>query len=102
MPQPVQQRIPIILAAKASDNNAALVAELCDGWGCGPDDSKSLEKLREGSTTYRDAFAAAGRDPSQLVVRAHQLWCVPTYDPSFRILQRDLGTGTGLASGEET
>jgi probable F420-dependent oxidoreductase len=71
MPQPVQKRIPILLGVKANAKNAALVAELCDGWECGPDDSKSLEKLREGSQIYRDAFAAAGRDPAELKVRAH-------------------------------
>jgi len=71
MPQPVQKRIPILLAAKANDNNAALVAELCDGWESGPDDSKSLEELREGAQIYREAFAAAGRDPNQLTVKSH-------------------------------
>jgi len=71
MPQPVQRRIPILLGVKANDANARLVAELCDGWECGPDDSNSLDKLREGSKLYRDAFAAAGRDPAGLMVRAH-------------------------------
>jgi len=71
MPQPVQKRIPILLGVKAKAKNAALVAELCDGWECGPDDSNSLEKLREGSKVYRDAFVAAGRDPADLIVRAH-------------------------------
>jgi len=71
MPQPVQRRIPIYLGAKANEKNAALVAELCDGWETGPDDSKSLEKLREGSQIYRNAFEKAGRDPAELMVRAH-------------------------------
>lgn len=71
MPQPVQKRIPIILGVKANERNAALVAELCDGWECGPDDSGSLEKVREGSKIYRDAFARVGRNPADLVVRAH-------------------------------
>lgn len=71
MPQPVQKRIPILLGVKANDKNAALVAELCDGWESGPDDSDSLDKLREGSQLYRDAFARAGRDPADLIVRAH-------------------------------
>jgi len=71
MPQPVQKRIPILLAAKANEKNAALVAELCDGWETGPDDSKSLEKLKEGVQIYRSAFAAAGRDPHQLIVKSH-------------------------------
>ncbi|MDE2303748.1 MAG: LLM class flavin-dependent oxidoreductase [Sphingomonadales bacterium] len=71
MPQPVQKRIPILLGVKANHKNAALVAELCDGWECGPDDSNSLDRLREGSALYREAFAAAGRDPAELKVRAH-------------------------------
>jgi probable F420-dependent oxidoreductase len=71
MPQPIQKRIPILLGVKANAKNAALVAELCDGWEAGPDDCQSLDKLREGSQIYRDAFARAGRDPAQLIVRAH-------------------------------
>jgi probable F420-dependent oxidoreductase len=71
MPQPVQKRIPILLGVKANEKNAVLVAELCDGWETGPDDSGSLEKLREGARIYRDAFAKAGRNPDQLMVRAH-------------------------------
>jgi probable F420-dependent oxidoreductase len=71
MPQPVQKRIPILLAAKANEKNAALVAELCDGWESGPDDSKSIETLREGSNIYRQAYAAAGRDPKTLIIRSH-------------------------------
>jgi probable F420-dependent oxidoreductase len=71
MPQPVQNRIPILLALKANEKNAALVAELCDGWETGPDDSKSLDKLNEGVQIYRQAFVAAGRDPNQLIVKSH-------------------------------
>jgi probable F420-dependent oxidoreductase len=71
MPRPVQKRIPIVLGVKANQKNAELVADLCDGWECGPDDSNSLEKLREGSRIYRDAFVRAGRDPDDLIVRAH-------------------------------
>lgn len=71
MPQPVQKRIPILLGIKANAKNAALVAELCDGWECGPDDSNSLEKLREGAQIYREAFAQAGRNPDDLIIRAH-------------------------------
>ena len=71
MPQPVQKRIPILLGIKANAANADLVAEHCDGWECGPDDSASLERLREGAKIYRKAFASAGRDPADLMVRAH-------------------------------
>jgi probable F420-dependent oxidoreductase len=71
MPQPVQRRIPILLAAKAHESNATLVAELCDGWETGPDDSKSLDKLREGGAIYRKAFSAAGRDPGSFIVKSH-------------------------------
>jgi alkanesulfonate monooxygenase SsuD/methylene tetrahydromethanopterin reductase-like flavin-dependent oxidoreductase (luciferase family) len=71
MPQPLQKRIPILLAAKANEKNAAMVAELFDGWESGPDDSHSLEKLRDGAALYRHAFADAGRDPATLIIRAH-------------------------------
>jgi probable F420-dependent oxidoreductase len=71
MPQPIQKRIPILLAAKANEKNATLVAELCDGWESGPDDSKSLDKLAESVHTYRQAFAAVGRNPNELIVKSH-------------------------------
>jgi probable F420-dependent oxidoreductase len=88
MPQPVQSRIPILLAVKANPRNAALVAELCDGWESGPDDSKSLDALREGSKIYRQAFADAGRNPDDLIVRAHLPICLkddgrPDLDKTF-------------------
>jgi probable F420-dependent oxidoreductase len=71
MPLPIQKRIPILLAVKANEKNAALVAELCDGWETGPDDSKSRDKLQEGVQIYRQAFSAAGRDVSELIVKCH-------------------------------
>lgn len=71
MPQPLQKRIPIFLGVKANENNAALVAELCDGWETGPDDGSSLEKIKEGSRIYRAAFAKVGRNPDELRVRSH-------------------------------
>jgi alkanesulfonate monooxygenase SsuD/methylene tetrahydromethanopterin reductase-like flavin-dependent oxidoreductase (luciferase family) len=71
MPQPIQKRIPIFLGVKANEKNAELIAGLCDGWETGPDDSKSLAKLRDGSRICRDAFVKAGRDPAELRVRAH-------------------------------
>ncbi len=71
MPQPVQKRIPIILGVKANAKNAELVAELCDGWECGPDVGNSLDQIAEGAQIYREAFAIAGRDPDELAVRAH-------------------------------
>jgi alkanesulfonate monooxygenase SsuD/methylene tetrahydromethanopterin reductase-like flavin-dependent oxidoreductase (luciferase family) len=71
MPKPVQKRIPILLAAKANEKNASLVADLCDGWETGPDDSKSLDKLKEGVKIYRDSFVSAGRNPDELVVKSH-------------------------------
>jgi probable F420-dependent oxidoreductase len=71
MPQPLQKRIPILLALKANEKNAELAASLCDGWETGPDDSKSLDKLKEGMKIYRQAFAAAGRSPASLIVKSH-------------------------------
>ena len=71
MPRPIQKRIPILLALKANEKNAALGAELCDGWETGPDESKSPDKLKEGVTIYQQAFAAARRDPATLIVKSH-------------------------------
>jgi alkanesulfonate monooxygenase SsuD/methylene tetrahydromethanopterin reductase-like flavin-dependent oxidoreductase (luciferase family) len=71
MPRPTQKRIPILLALKANEKNAELVAQLCDGWETGPDDSKSLDKLELGIGVHRAAFAAAGRDPKSLIVKSH-------------------------------
>jgi probable F420-dependent oxidoreductase len=70
LPRPIQKRIPILLGVKATAKNAALIAELCDGWESGPDDSKSPDKLREGSRILREAFVQAGRNPDELIVRA--------------------------------
>jgi alkanesulfonate monooxygenase SsuD/methylene tetrahydromethanopterin reductase-like flavin-dependent oxidoreductase (luciferase family) len=63
MPQPIQKHIPILLGIKGERQERSAGRRLCDGWETGPDDGKSLDKLREGSKLYRDAFAAAGRDP---------------------------------------
>jgi probable F420-dependent oxidoreductase len=71
MPRPIQKRIPILLGVKANEKNAPLIAELCDGWETGPDDSKSPAILREGVERLRQAFVDAGRDPKKLIVRAH-------------------------------
>ena len=71
MPRPVQARMPILVGLRASDANAALIAEVGDGWEAGPDDSRSVEALREGVAKLRAAFTAAGRDPQTLIVRAY-------------------------------
>jgi probable F420-dependent oxidoreductase len=70
MPRPVQDRIPILCGVKPTENNVAVIAELCDGWDPGPDASRSPEKLRDGVQRLRHAFVDAGRDPEQLIVRA--------------------------------
>lgn len=70
LPRPVQSRIPILIGLRSSEANARIIAEIGDGWECGPDDSKSPEKLRDGIAMIRDAYEAAGRDPADLLVRA--------------------------------
>jgi probable F420-dependent oxidoreductase len=71
LPRPIQQRIPIILALKPTEKNVMLIAELCDGWEAGPDASKSPAELRAGVTKLRRAFVDAGRNPDELIVKAH-------------------------------
>ena len=71
MPQPIQKRIPILLGVVANDRNVSLIAELCDGWDCNPQDSRVPEVIREGTTKLQNAFRAVGRDPKELIVKAH-------------------------------
>lgn len=71
LPRPIQERIPILLALKPTRRNVTLIAELCDGWEPGPDTSKSPDELADGIDKLRQAFVDAGRDPDELIVRAH-------------------------------
>jgi probable F420-dependent oxidoreductase len=72
MPQPIQKRIPIILGIKANDRNVQDMAKLCDGWECGPDDSKQPGTiLKEGVEKLRAAYKAIGRDTKDMIVKAH-------------------------------
>jgi probable F420-dependent oxidoreductase len=71
LPRPVQDRIPILCGITVNDRNAGLIAELCDGWDPAPDASKSPEQLRQGAEMLGEAFGKAGRDPKDLIVRAH-------------------------------
>lgn len=67
-PQPVQREIPIWVGGEANRRNVARIAELAVGWmpilsAASPDVEIGIERLHQ-------AFAAAGRDPNSLKVRA--------------------------------
>lgn len=68
LPQPVQPGgIPIWFGGAATVRNVARIVELGSGWmPLGGD-----EELRHGIARLREAFAAAGRDPAALGVRAN-------------------------------
>jgi probable F420-dependent oxidoreductase len=68
-PKPVQERIPILLGAKASDRNVARVADWGDGWM--PIEALTTrEELLDGIHRLKAAFVLAGRAPEALQVRA--------------------------------
>ncbi len=67
LPRPLQPGgIPIWIGGAATPRNAARVAELGVGWMPLGD----ADALRAGIARLRQAFAAAGRDPARLGVRA--------------------------------
>jgi probable F420-dependent oxidoreductase len=65
-PRPVQDRLPVWLGARLDDERAAAVAAWGDGWF--PLDNRP-EVVRVGVDRLHAAFAAAGRDPTELGVR---------------------------------
>jgi probable F420-dependent oxidoreductase len=71
LPRPVQPGgIPVWFGVAATERNVRRIAELGAGWmpiGAG------AAELAEGVRRLRDAFRAAGRDPSGLLVRAAAL-----------------------------
>ncbi len=68
-PRPAQERLPILLGAKATDRNVARMTEWGDGWM--PIEALTTRaELLDGLARLRQAYAAAGRDPSELRVRA--------------------------------
>lgn len=66
-PFPVQQRVPIMLGIAPSERNVARIADHADGW---LPIQADVPSIREGISRLRDAFAARGRDPATLMVRA--------------------------------
>lgn len=71
-PFPVQSRLPVLLGVAATAKNVARIAEYADGW---LPLRETAQQVRDGVALLRAAFEAAGRDPSQLQVRA-----VPKFD----------------------
>jgi alkanesulfonate monooxygenase SsuD/methylene tetrahydromethanopterin reductase-like flavin-dependent oxidoreductase (luciferase family) len=65
-PRPVQARVPIWFSGPASDVTVRRVAELGDGW---LPLAISLDDVTTTVARMREAFVAAGRDPSTLGVR---------------------------------
>lgn len=68
-PRPAQDRLPLWLGAKATEKNCARVADWGDGWM--PLEARTgSDELFDGIARLRAAFAAAGRSPDELLVRA--------------------------------
>lgn len=68
-PRPAQDRLPLWLGAKATDENCARVADWGDGWM--PLEARTgSDELFDGIARLRSAFTAAGRSPDELLVRA--------------------------------
>ncbi len=68
LPRPVQPGgIPIWFGVRLSERNVARVVELGAGW---MPLLRSEQELFEGAKVLREAFAAAGRDPATLGIRA--------------------------------
>ena len=80
VPRPVQPGgVPIWFGVAPSERHVAHIVELGAGWmPVGTD----LEVLRAGAARIRGAFAAAGRDPASLGVRAN---VAPALDVSGRV-----------------
>jgi probable F420-dependent oxidoreductase len=83
-PTPVQKRVPIWLGAKPTQRLADRIMEYGDGWM--PLTSAPPGEVVDGCRTLRSAFAAAGRDPSTLLVR-----CGWPGDPGAASQLRDAG-----------
>lgn len=66
-PFPVQSHIPIMLGIALSERNVARIADHADGW---LPIQADVPSIAEGIAKLRAAFAARGRDPASLMVRA--------------------------------
>jgi probable F420-dependent oxidoreductase len=91
-PTPVQERVPIWLGARPTQRLVDRIMEYGDGWM--PLTSAPPGEVVDGCCALRSAFAAAGRDPSTLLVRcgwpgdpdiASQLWAAGATHFSFRL-----------------
>jgi len=68
-PRPAQARLPVWLGVKATARNVARIADWGDGWM--PLEARTgSDELFDGIAALREAFAAAGRSPDELRVRA--------------------------------
>ncbi len=68
-PRPAQARLPVWLGAKATARNVARIADWGDGWM--PLEARTgSDELFDGIAALREAFAATGRSPDELRVRA--------------------------------
>ena len=68
-PRPVQDRLPVWLGAKCTEENARRVADWGDGW-MPLEATTGADDLRDGIARLQQAFVDAGRDPNDLLVRA--------------------------------
>ena len=69
LPHPVQKDgVPIWFGGRASERNAARIAEFGVGWM--PGEGGFSREVEDGVRTLRTALEAAGRDPRELRVRA--------------------------------
>lgn len=68
LPYPVQKRLPVFFGVAPLTKNCARIAELGDGW---LPMLHEPEAVMEGATAIRKAFAAIGRDPSELQIRVN-------------------------------
>jgi probable F420-dependent oxidoreductase len=66
-PRPVQQRLPLLFGWAMTPKRARLVADLGDGW---IPSHVPIDRVAEYVAMLRSAFVDAGRDPSELIVRA--------------------------------
>ncbi|HEV7720647.1 MAG TPA: TIGR03619 family F420-dependent LLM class oxidoreductase [Iamia sp.] len=67
-PSPVQRPLPVLFSGTLHDRNVRRIVELGDGWI--PIMGASLDDIVAGVARLRSAYAAVGRDPATLRVRA--------------------------------
>ena len=70
-PKPVQERLPVWFSGTLNDRILRRVVDLGDAWI--PIMGATVDDIRDGAIRLRDAFAEAGRKPSELRVQAPAL-----------------------------